>query len=251
MPGIAVLIFTLIAVLVSGEFTFLSGTEALWKIFIRFIRLSATVLPALLILPYACSLVSTFFNRGQRRLEIVGGTGNNVRRVSIMFTRPVQAIAIAMIFATKLISLLQIYSGPAGDPASLLQEGRFSPARFIAATVIGMLVSIILSLSWTMDDLHLRSMNRKTREIRRPGDAVGFMVPVLFGFFGIFSLFSNNPADLALYYSAQIVLVLYPPFLVLAVVHSLHVDKYRDRLLKRLRAFPAAHDCFTDDGQGK
>jgi len=54
----------------------------------------------------------------------------------------------------------------------------------------------------------------------------------------MFSLFESHERLLAVRYIAQMVVVLYPPFLVMAVVHKFYTEKQELLILKRLKAQP-------------
>jgi len=98
--------------------------------------------------------------------------------------------------------------------------------------------SLLLSFLWSLDDPGIRQHNRKTGEIRIIGKYLSALLPILFGFYGMFSLFESHERLLAVRYIAQMVLALYPPFLVLAVVHRYYTEKREPLILKRLKAVP-------------
>lgn len=234
LPGVLVFLFMFIALILYGEFTFLKGTEALWKICLRLLRLSFTVIVPLAFLPVTCSILSRYYNRGNRSLVIVRSPGSFPSPVRMLFQRPLQGSALSMIFATRLISFLQLSGGTGEDPLSVIQDGGFSPGRFMAATAIGMAASLVLTTAWALDDLNVRSRNLKQMEVLRPGRAAGTMLPFLFGIFGVFQLFSSYPFENAMSYTMQILMTLYSPFLFLSVIHSFYVARKREGLMGRL-----------------
>jgi len=73
-----------------------------------------------------------------------------------------------------------------------------------------MMISLLLSILWTFDDLGITYFSRKNQEIRMMGKYVGTLIPVLFGFCGAFSLLSRFPTEQALLCLIQIVVILYP-----------------------------------------
>jgi hypothetical protein len=118
----------------------------------------------------------------------------------------------------------------------ILPQRKFDPARFFSSIAIGIFVSLLLSCLWTLDDLGVRHYNRKTREVRMIGRYVGLLLPIFFGFYGIISLFDNNTQILVAKYVAQMVVILYPPFVVFNVLHSRYLKSREEVLLRRLKA---------------
>ena len=68
------------------------------------------------------------------------------------------------------------------------------------------------------------------------GKYIGLLLPIFFGFYGIISLFENNTQLIVAKYVAQMVVVLYPPFVVFNVLHSRYLKSREEVLLKRLKA---------------
>jgi hypothetical protein len=80
-------------------------------------------------------------------------------------------------------------------------------------------ISLLLSTLWTLDDVGIRVVNRKDQELKMIGKYVGTLMPILFGFYGIFSLIADYPDRQAFIFLFRIVMILYPPFTVFAVIH--------------------------------
>ena len=70
------------------------------------------------------------------------------------------------------------------------------------------------------------------------GKYIGVFLPILFGLYGAFSLFKSHEHFLAIQYIAQMVIVLYPPFLVMTVFHDLYIEKHEILILERLKVVP-------------
>jgi hypothetical protein len=140
-----------------------------------------------------------------------------------------------MLIAAKFITVLQIYAGEAISTSTVLPPPHFSLGRFLSITVIAMTTSLLLSFLWTLDDLGIRYSNRKTGEVRMIGKYIGILLPVIFGFYGIFNLFAIHERLLAIRYIFQMIVVLYPPFVVMTVLHFLYIEKYATVLLKKLK----------------
>ena len=232
-PALALLLATLIISTFITEFTFNFGLTALWKTLLRFLRLSLllTLLP-LLLLPSLCTLLEGLFNRGIRHLiQLQEDRDPAIHPLKNWVIRPFQGIGLAMLLASKLLSLLEIYTGSRITVQAVLPPGEFNPGRFFSSIAIGVAVSLLLSFLWTLDDLGVRHYNTKTREVRMIGKYIGLLLPTLFGFYGIISLFQNNTQLLVAKYVAQMVVILYPPFVVFNVLHSRYLKSREDVFL--------------------
>jgi hypothetical protein len=67
------------------------------------------------------------------------------------------------------------------------------------------------------------------------GKYIGILLPVIFGFYGIFNLFAIHERLLAIRYIFQMIVVLYPPFVVMTVLHFLYIEKNEPVLLEKLK----------------
>jgi hypothetical protein len=245
-PGAVVLLLSLLISAFFIEFTFIAGLESFWKIFLRFFRLSLVLTLPLLLLPFICSIVQRLLNkRTWHLIHIREERDHTINPFKNWFIRPFQGIGLAMLVATKLITLLQISTSAAINSSAILPTGQFNPGRFLGVTIIAVITSLLLSFIWTLDDLGIRYFNRKTGEIKMIGKYIGFLLPIVFGFYGIFSLFESHAHLLAVLYIAQMVVVLYPPFVVMAVFHALYVEKREAILLDKLKPIPQV--IPTDD----
>ena len=240
-PALAVLFLTgIISSFFSGVI-FASGMESLWKILLRFIRFSfILVIPIPLLLP-VCGLMQGLLNRRNLHLIQIREEPHHDRIPwQIWFIRPFQGIGLAMLIATKLIALVQISTSSVIDSSIVFPPTQFQLGRFLSATAVAVTTSLLLSFLWSLDDLSIRQHNRKTGEIRIVGKYLSALLPILFGFYGMFSLFGSHERLLAVRYIVQMVLALYPPFLFLAVVHKFYTEKRELLILKRLKALPIA-----------
>ena len=96
------------------------------------------------------------------------------------------------------------------------------------------LVSILLSVLWALDDLGIRLYNRKTGEVRTAGSSVGTVLPLVLGAIGVYGLFQGSQFEDALFSLAGICAVLYPPYVLFALSHRSFVRRHFDALLGRL-----------------
>jgi len=236
-PALAILLGTLVISAFITEFAFNFGLTALWKTLLRFLRLSLLLTLPLLLLPSLCTLLESCFKRGRRHLiQMQEDRDPAIHPLKNWIIRPFQGIGLAMLLATKLLSLLEIYSGSKISVDTILPQGAFNPGRFFSSIAIGVVVSLLLSFLWTLDDLGIRYYNRKTKEVRMIGKYLGLLLPIFFGFYGIISLFDNNSQVLVVKYVAQMVVVLYPPFVVFNVLHSRYLKSREEILLRKLKA---------------
>jgi hypothetical protein len=236
-PALVILLATLVISAFITEFAFNFGLKALWKTLFRFLRLSLLLTLPMLLLPGICSSIEGFFNRGKRHLvQMPEDRDTAIHPLKNWVIRPFQGIGLAMLLATKLLTLLEIYTGNRITVETILPQGEFNAGRFFSAISIGVAVSILLSLLWALDDLGVRHYNKKSGEVRMIGKYVGLLLPIFFGFYGIISLFQDNTQLLVAKYVSQMVVVLYPPFVVFSVFHSRYLRSREAILLARLKA---------------
>jgi len=235
-PALAVLFLTGVISIFFSEITFTVGMESIWKILLRFLRFLFILVIPIPLLPHVCGLMQGLLNRRNLRLIQIREERHSDRIPwQIWLIRPFQGIGLAMLIATKLIALLQISSNSAINSSIVLPPPQFNLGRFLSATAVAVTTSLLLSFLWSLDDLGIRQHNRKTGEIKIIGKYLSALLPILFGFYGMFSLFESHERLLAVRYIAQMVLALYPPFLVLAVVHKFFTEKREGLILMRLK----------------
>jgi hypothetical protein len=235
-PALALLLATLIISTFITEFTFNFGLNAIWKTILRFLRLSLLLTLPLLLLPSLCTFLEGLFNRGTRHLiQMQEDRDPAIHPLKNWVIRPFQGIGLAMLLATKLLTVLEFYTGSKITVATILPQGTFNVGRFFSLTAIGVVVSLLLSCLWTLDDLGVRHYNRKTREVRMIGKYIGLLLPIFFGFYGIISLFENNTQLLVAKYVGQMTVILYPPFVVFNVLQARYLAKREEVFLERLK----------------
>jgi hypothetical protein len=236
-PALAILLTALVISTFITEFTFTFGFNAIWKTFFRFLRLSALLCLPILFLPRICSFMAGILNRRTRQLlQVEEERDITIRPLKSWILRPLQGIGLSMLIATKLLTVLQIYTQSRITVDTVLPPGQFNPGRFLTATAIAILVSLLLSFLWTLDDLGVRHYNKKTHEVKMIGKYIGLILPIFFGFYGIITLFDENSRLMAVQYIAQMVIVLYPPFVVFNVFYARYLANREENLLRRLRA---------------
>uniref|UniRef100_A0A7C3Z1M8 Uncharacterized protein n=1 Tax=Desulfobacca acetoxidans TaxID=60893 RepID=A0A7C3Z1M8_9BACT len=223
-----------IAVFVTN-FTFLSGVAPLWKAPLRFLRLALNLTLPLVFLPFCCRLLQGLINRRGRGLIGAPDVYLSLSPVKGWMVRPFQGIGLSLLFASRLLAVLQGYTGTPIRATEVLPTGYFQFGRFLVVTGLGILVSLLLSLAWALDDLGVRYRNDRTGEVRLMGRFLGVILPIGFGFYGFFNILANVPFLEALAAVFQMVVILYPPFCTLAVVHAFYLQRYGDHLLRCLR----------------
>lgn len=225
---------TLIAAFLT-EFTFLSGANALWKVPVRYLRISLNLTLPLFLLPIFCLMVQRLINRREKGLMGTQDRNLNISQGKTWFLRPFQGIGLSLLLAAKLLAVLQGYSGMPLASSVVLPPGQFLLGRFFAVLSIGILVSLLLSFVWALDDLGIRYRNGRTGEVRMVGKYLGAVLPIVFGFYGFINILKDVPFLQAVYYVFQMAVVLYPPFCTLTVCHTIYVRRYGAFLLKSLR----------------
>jgi len=233
--AVAILILTIALSVFLGDFTFLKGSEALYKGLFRFFRITLLLcLPLYLLFPIFEGL-GWIVQRGKGAfLQMVEKQDLEIHPIKHWVLRPVQGIGIGLLFGTKLLSFLEVMTGEAATASLMIPTGQFQVGRFLIVTGITIVISLLLSTLWALDDMGVRYLNRKRHEIRMIGRYVGTLMPISFGFYGTFTLLNQFQKGEALIYLLQIVVILYPPFAFFSVFHLHFLEKRGVSLLDRL-----------------
>jgi len=235
VPAFLILVLSIAFSIFSGEFAFLRGWEALYLGVLRFFRMSLFLCLPLILLPSIFhNLGSLISKRKKVFIQIKRRQKLEIRPLKHWLFRPFQGIGIGLLFATKLLGILQIVTGSTATASIMLPQGKFQPGRLLVVTGITILVSLVLSTLWTFDDLGIRYFNRKDYEIKMVGKYVGTLMPIVFGLYGVFSLFDQFSKMQALTYLFQMIVVLYPSFTVFSVLHAHFVQRKAQHLSKGL-----------------
>lgn len=235
-PALFVLLLTLVISVFFTEFTFVSGTKAIWLVFLRFFRLLIIlILPVFLLAQIFSITQGVLHGRKWELIQVQEERSRVINPLQNWLLRPLQGIGLSMLVATKLIILLGIYKGSGIDASAILPPATFNLWRFLTTSVMAVTISLLLSCLWGLDDLGVRLYNRKTKELRMIGRYLGVILPILFGFYGMISIFQNHSQVLAIQYILQMVLVLYPPFLIFNVFHAFYLQRKQNLLLERLK----------------
>jgi hypothetical protein len=234
-PAFAALLVVLFVAVFVTEFTFISGINASWKVLYRFFRLSLILIIPILVIPYICTVVARFLHTKHGRLiQLQEERTLEINHLHVWLLKPLQGIALTMLAAVKLVGALQIYLGESITGNVIIPTGQFHFTRFLGANIILIMTSIFLSFLWTLDDLGIRYYNTKSGEVKMIGKNVGVLFPIIFGLYGMITLFKDSDRYLALWNILQMSLILYSPFVILAMAHFLYIRRKESDLIKRL-----------------
>ena len=234
-PAFAVLLGVLFIAVFFAEFTFLSGINALWKVLYRFLRMSFSLIVPLLVIPYLCMIMSRLLHTKHGRLiQLQEERTLQIDHLQTWLLRPLQGIALTMLAAAKLVSFLQIYVDESITGNVIIPTGQFDFTRLLIVNIILIVTSIFLSFLWTLDDLGIRYYNTKTGEVKMVGKYMGVILPIIFGLYGMITLFKDSDRLLAIWNILQMSLVLYSPFVMLATAHFFYIRSKEVALTKRL-----------------
>jgi len=228
-----ILVLSITLSIFSGEFAFLRGWESLYCGFLLFFRTAFFLCLPLFLLPPIFSRLGSFIGR-RKKIFIQIKQKMEIPPIKQWLSRPFQGIGIGLLFATKLVGVLQIVAGSTATASLFLPKEQVQLVHLLIVSALTILVSIILSTLWTMDDLGIRYFNRKDYEIKMIGKYVGTLMPIVFGLYGLFSLFDQFAKMQALIYLFQMIFILYPSFTVFSVLHAHFVQKRAEELSKRL-----------------
>jgi hypothetical protein len=230
-PALMVLGLNILLGLFIPEFSLVKGWEVVYKVLSRFLRFTL-----LLTLPlYGLLPAYVWFVRKTRRalIQVERNHALGIHPLKHWVLHPLQGIGIGLLFETKLLAALQVITGVASRPILFTHSGQIQIERLLLISGVTVLISLFLSFLWTLDDMGIRYVNRSDQEIKMIGKFVGTLMPVLFGFYGIFSLLASYPKGQALFNLFKIVVILYPPFAVFSVFHSYFVKRKEEELSKK------------------
>lgn len=217
-PAVLVFLFSIIFSLYLSD---RSGSESLrvvYRVFLRFFRHTLFLcLPLYLLRP----IYRFILNKGKGGLIQLGHPGEiTIHPLKHWLFRPFQGIGISFIFATKLLAVIQTITGPLTNPSPPIISGQYQIGRMLLVTSVTILVSLLLSTLWTLDDMGIRYHNRRDQELKMIGKYVGTIMPLIFGLYGLLSLLGHYPKENALLHVFRIILAFYPPLVVFVVVHT-------------------------------
>jgi len=200
-----------------GDWDHVDGWTAVYRTLFRFVKLSLfSCLSLLCVIPIYKALIQKL---NDSFLLMEENPQWLILPIKHWFLRPFQGIGIGLLFGTKLLALLQIVASTTTDSSSYFFLNQFQLNKVLVIFTIMFLVSLVLSIFWTLDDMGIRYYNRKDQELKMIGKYIGTLMPLIFGSYGILSLFASFPIWQAITYFFRIVIVLYPPFAFFTVLH--------------------------------
>jgi len=230
-PALAVLFFSILFSYFFERATPVKGTEVLFTALMRFFRFALLLcLPLCVLLPIYRFVVARM---REKLLQTEKRREPCILPFKHWMFRPLQGIGIGLLFEAKLLATLQILTGVTAQPVLFFSRGQFQLERLLIISGITVVISLLLSTLWTLDDTGIRYVNRKNQELKMIGKYVGTLMPILFGFYGIFSLLADYPARQAFIFLFRIVMILYPPFAVFAVMHFRFLKSREEHFAER------------------
>ena len=218
IPVFLVLSFSLFLTFYSTDTSSSGVGKVLYRIFLRFFRYTFFLcLPLYVLRPIYAFIIE---KRREALVQIEKQTELTISPLKHWLFRPFQGIGIGFLFATKLLAVIQVITGPPTSSIPPFIPGQFQLGRLLLVTGITVLISLLLSTLWTLDDLGIRYHNRRDQELKMIGKYVGTLMPTIFGLYGLFSLLANYPKESALVHMFKIIIAFYPPMVVFAIVHT-------------------------------
>jgi hypothetical protein len=229
-PALMVLCLNVFLGLFIPEFSFVKGWEVVYKVLSRFFRFAL-----LLTLPlYGLLPAYVYFVRKTRGtlIQVERKQDLNIHPLKHWIFHPLQGIGIGLLFETKLLAVLQV-AGVTAKPFLFIPRGQIQLERLLVISGVTVFISLFLSLLWTLDDMGIRYVNRRDQEIKMIGKFVGTLMPILFGFYGVFSLLASYPKGQTAFNLFKIIVILYPPFAVFSIFHNYFVKSKEKELSKK------------------
>ena len=218
IPALLVFAFSIIFSLYLSDQSASDGWKVVYRVFLRFFRYTLFLcLPLYFLKP----IYRFILEKGKGALiQLDHPSEITIHPLKNWFFRPFQGIGIGFLFATKLIALIQTITGPLTNPSPPIISGQYQLGRMLLVIVITIIISLLLSILWTLDDMGIRYHNRRDQELKMIGKYVGTIMPLIFGLFGLFSLLAHYPKESALLHVFRIILAFYPPLVVFVIVHT-------------------------------
>jgi hypothetical protein len=211
------------------------GWQAIGRTFFRFFRFSISLcLPLYLLVPIYCFIVEKMKKNLLQVKEKAEGV--TTHRLKLWVLRPFQGLGLGLLFSEKLLAVLQLIAGPTIRPSLIIPRGQFEfeLARFFLITFITVLISLLFSILWTLDDMGIRYLDRKKMELKMIGKYASTLLPTIFGIYGLFGLLSDYPTSQALLYAFKIIVVLYPPLAFFSIAHTYFLRRKAGTLSRRI-----------------
>ena len=228
-PAIVVLVATFVVSFSAGTAEGLFLVQSNVRTLVRFLVITMILLVPLPILPTFIAFLGKRLTDEGFLGRLVKGemrSGVQFRKSLLWIVRPFQGIGMSMLFSNQFLNLFRTF------PEASFLDALIRPILFI---VVSVPISILFSAIWSLDDLGVKLYLKQNGEVRLVGSYVGTILPVVSGALGIYSLFQHrSPVD-ALLFLLLMVVVLYPPYVLFAVIHDKFMVKRRVRLFESLQ----------------
>jgi hypothetical protein len=214
--------------LITGHPQDLFLTQATIGIPVRFVFITAVLVTPIAVLPR----LLTVLGRMSISEKILGqlvrtptGAGQECCKPIVWGLRPFQGIGLHVTLAEKFLSFLESSVGAS------LETWLARATLFLIGSA---LVSLFLSTVWALDDLGFRIYNSGTGEVNMAGRSVGTILPLITGAVGITALFHRSLPFDAVSDLVQIIMVLYPPYILFAIIHNEFLRRRSVALVEKL-----------------
>ena len=224
VPALVVLVLSLAGAFIYGDFApFTKWPADAWIVVFRFLKFAIILCLPLFVLPKVYLFILSKFSH--HLVQLNAAREKKLKPFVHWLSRPLQGIGIGLVFSTKLLTVLQLISGPVDSSIFLIAEGPYPFGRLVVVSLVTAGVSFFLSALWAFDDTGVRYYLKKDQEIKMIGKFVGTVVPFTFSIYGMLNLMANYSTYEALQLVIKIALVLYPPMTVFVVFHFYFVTK--------------------------
>ena len=174
-PALTVLFFSILFSYFFDSSTPINGREALLRALTRFIRFALPLcLPLYVLLPIYRFVVARM---REKLLQTEKRRESCIHPFKHWIFRPLQGIGIGLLFEAKLLAALQILTGVTAQPVLFFSRGQSQLERLLVISGITVIISLLLSTLWTLDDVGIQGGQSKgsraedDREIYRHPDA--------------------------------------------------------------------------------
>ncbi len=215
IPPIFILVLTLIISLVTGHPEDLFLARSTNSILIRFVLATPVLAVSIVFVPKLLDLVVNMAKDHTLFGQFVRTKVIPIRELSApvdLVLRPLQGMALSLIFAERFLEFFE-------QSTVTTFIGILVRTTIFALLMFNPLISLFLSFVWALDDLGIMIYNRNTGELRMLSSSVGIILPLIVGVIGIFNIFHRTSFIPAIIDLFGVFMVLYPPYVLLAIAH--------------------------------
>ncbi len=229
-PSIFIFILTLIIFSTTAHTKSLFFTHSISSIPIRFIIITLILMSPILILNKLLNIIPRVMKDQRLSWRLVTASLNVDRksnRFVIWLLRPFQGISLALILAERFLNVFEasIPLLPGGYARLLISDSLFL-----------LLASIFLSTIWAFDDLGIMVYNSRTTELRTAGSSIGTFLPLITGAIGVSALYHSNIGPYGAFFRLiEIIMILYPSYVIAAVLQNELIMRRHSDILSKLR----------------